>query len=249
LAAGVLLLPSAANAITTLTFSGFANGEIVDVDFVPQGISTIATTNLGAGPNFGITADSGMMFNMDPDLEGPPIKNWSAGNLPSNTALGNILIIQTNSTGCAAGQAPGSALDICDDPNDEGARPAGNFDITFTLPVDVFGFDLVDVENLIDEPGSIDFYEGLTSASLSWAQLQTRDGTIVWGDNSANRINSLTPAEVTLLTGTAMTTFDRIVINMGGSGAIDNLVIPEPGTAGLLVLGMLGLAAMGRSRH
>ena len=253
LAAGLLLLPSAASAITTVTFSGFANGEIVDVDFVSQGISTITTTNLGAGPNFGVTGDSGMMFNMDPDLEGPPMSTWSTGNLAPNTALGNILISQTNSTGCAAGQAPGSALDICDDPNDEGARPAGSFDITFTTAVDVFGFDLIDVEDAIATPtgelGSIVFHEGLTSASLDWTDLQTRDGSIVFGDNSANRVGAFTPAEVTALTGTTLTQFDRVVINMGGSGGIDNLIIPEPGTAGLLVLGMLGIAAMGRRRH
>ena len=61
------------------------------------------------------------------------------------------------------------------------------------------------------------------------------DPTVKFGDNSANRISPISGFGVA----------NRVVFNMGGSGAIDNLaaeVVPEP--ASLLVWG--GLAAVGR---
>ena len=247
---GALLLPGAASAIPTQTidFEGFAHGEIIDTDYAAQGITSFTITNLGGGPDLGVVGDTSMPFAMDPDLEGPPASMWDVGNLAPDTVLGNILFIQENSIGCQAGEAPGTALDICDNPDDEGSRPAGSIDILFSEAINTFGWDIIDVDSVIDELGTIVFHDGATTASLDWIDLQMRDNTIVYGNNSANRIIAFTPAEVTALTGTTITQFDRIVINMGGSGAIDNLVIPEPGTAVLLISGMLGMAWFRRRR-
>lgn len=243
-----LLLPGAASAIPnqTLDFEGFAHGEIIDTDYAAQGITSFTATNIGGGPDLVITGDTSMPILQDPDLEGPPNAMWDTGNLAPDTVLGNILFIQENSTGCQAGEAPGSALDICDDPDDEGSRPAGSIDILFAEAINTFGWDMVDMDSVVDELGNIVFYDGATTASLDWIDLQMRDNTIVYGNNSANRITAFTPGEVTALTGTTITQFDRIVINMGGSGGIDNLVIPEPTTAVLLVSGMLVMAWRGR---
>lgn len=229
------LAPGVASATTTITFSGLANGEIVDVDFAGLGLDSITTTNTGGGPDFGIIFDSTVPSFDDGDLEGPP---WSVGNLAPATVLGNILIIQENSTGCGD--------DICDIPDDEASRPAGDFDLSFaTTPITSFGWDMVDVENTFDENGSIVFHDGLSTFTITWDDLELGGAFavagLVFGNNSANRIPEITAASV------GLSQFDRIVINMGGSGGIDNLVIPEPGT-GLLVLagGVLGLIARRR---
>ena len=60
----------------------------------------------------------------------------------------------------------------------------------------------------------------------------------VFGDNSANRI---APIDLLAEFGDVA---DTVELSFGGSGAVDNLVvtfIPEPTTAGLLGLGLLGL--------
>jgi hypothetical protein len=238
-AAAFLITPGLASGITIVTFSGFTHGEIVDTDFAAQGITSITVDNFRVGgPDLGVIFDSAN-GSSDPDLEDP----WSGGNLPSTTVLGNILIIQENTTGCGD--------DICDLPDDEATRPAGEFDILFSSAVGLFGFDLIDVEDTVLPPtgerGSIDFYDGATVATLDWTDLVTRDGTISFGNNTANRVSPFTPFEVSTLTGQTLSQFDRVVITMGGSGAIDNLVIPEPATAVLLLAGLLGLYGLRRS--
>ena len=235
--AAALLLPGAAVATTTITFSefGVVHGEVVDTDFASLGLDSIITTNIGGGPDLGVVFDSLLMGTNDGDLEGPP---WNVGNLAPNTVLGNILIIQENSSGCGD--------DVCDVPDDEGSRPAGSFDLSFaTTPITSFGFDIVDVEDTTAENGSIVFYDGAASFTISFDELEVGGAFevagLVFGNNSANRIPEITAASL------GLSQFDRIVINMGGSGGIDNLVIPEPGT-GLLVLmgGALGLAVRRR---
>ena len=227
------LAPGAAAATTTITFSefGLVNGEVVDTDFASLGLDSITTTNIGGGPNLGIIFDSMTPSFDDGDLEGPP---WTVGNLAPSTSLGNILIIQENSTGCGD--------DVCDVPDDEGTRPAGSFDLSFaSAPITSFGFDLIDVEGTTAENGSIVFHDGLATFTITFDDLELGGAFavagLVFGNNSANRIPEITAASV------GLSQFDRVVINMGGSGGIDNLVIPEPGT-GLLVIagGALGLA-------
>ena len=210
-----------------IDFEGTAHGEVVDTDFAASGLVLITTTNIGGGPDLGITFDTNETGTMDPDLEDP----WSLGNI-SGLDLGNILVIQENSTGCGD--------DICDVPDDEGSRPAGSFEFLFNTPITFFGFDLIDVDGTGVENGSITFFDGLSSFTIDWSDFEAGGAFevagLVFGDNSANRIPEITAGDV------GLTQFDRIVIDMAGSGGIDNLVIPEPGTAALLGLGCLGLA-------
>ena len=69
------------------------------------------------------------------------------------------------------------------------------------------------------------------------------DPTIVLGNNTANRFAAVTAESV------GLDRFDRVVLNLGGSGGIDNVqatLIPEPSTALLMALGLGGLALPGR---
>jgi hypothetical protein len=43
-------------------------------------------------------------------------------------------------------------------------------------------------------------------------------------------------------------TFDRVIVTMGGSGALDNIVIPEP-AAGVLLMGALFILTASRRKR
>jgi hypothetical protein len=249
----VVLLAAAALSVfgvgpaqaVTITFSGLAHGEIVGTDFAAQGIADIVTTNLGGGPNLGIVFDTERDPAVEVNDDDLLRKNdgWDAGNLASTTVLGNALIIQENSTGCAAGNLPGSAGDVCDDPDDEGTRAAGRFEIFFTGPIPGLGFDLIDVEDARTEFGSITFFNGAVMGNtITWLQLAAMDATIAYGDNSANRISPLVPAD------TGLAEFNRVRIILGGSGAVDNLelpFIPTPEPSALLLWASTAAALAG----
>ena len=72
----------------------------------------------------------------------------------------------------------------------------------------------------LQEDGSIVFHDGGSSFTILWSDLELGGAFavpgLVFGNNSANRIPEITAASV------GLTQFDRIVINMGGSGGIDN---------------------------
>jgi hypothetical protein len=127
---------------------------------------------------------------------------------------------------------------VCDVPDDEGDRPAGSFDIRLSSAISGFGFDLVDVENETAEAGSITFFDGANSVARTWSQLLAADASIVWGDNFINRIGVIQAGAL------GLTQIDRVLISMGGSGGIDNLVLdtdfpPVPEPVGLGALGAL----------
>ena len=218
-------------AVTIVTFEGLSHGRIVDTDFAAQGISQIITTNPNRSFDYGVMFDTTRTGTEDPDLEDA----WDGGNA-AGSVLGNILIIQENSNGCSD--------DICNKPDDEGNRPGGSFDIRLSSVISGFGFDLVDVESETIEGGGITFFDGANSVMRTWVQLHTADPSIVWGDNFVNRVGVIQAASL------GLTQIDRILISMGGSGGIDNLVldtdfppVPEPAAAGLVGALVAGLAA------
>jgi hypothetical protein len=237
-AAALGLAAQGASALTIVTFEGLSHGRIVDTDFAAQGISQIITNNPNRSFDFGVIFDTTRTGTADPDLEDA----WNGGNLASATVLGNILIIQENNTGCGD--------DVCNSPDDEGNRPGGSFDIRLSSAISGFGFDLIDVESETVEGGAITFYDGANSVTRTWVQLMAADPSIVWGDNYANRIGVMQAASL------GLTQFDRIVIALGGSGGIDNLVldddfppVPEPAGAALVGALLAGLAARRGARR
>lgn len=209
----------------TVDFEGLAHGEIVR-NQIP-GLS-VRARNVGGGPNLAIIFDSGATGTRDPDLEDP----WSGGNLPSNTDLGNVLIIAENATDA-------NHDGILDYPDDEGSRPAGWIKFVFDDPIEQFGIDLVDIDDAVLEDGKFVFRDvDGTVVMYGFDELGNRDPSIVWGDNTINRIRPFTAGELEI------NEFDKVWVVFGGSGAVDNIVygalqIPEP-TA--LALGGLALA-------
>ena len=80
-------------------------------------------------------------------------------------------------------------------------------------------------------------------ASISFAELLPGglyDQGAVFGNNTLNRIAPIRGPSA----------FDTVVITLGGSGAVDNLVfaMPAPGAFGLLALG-LGLFGVSRRKQ
>jgi len=228
-----LLLMASPAAAVTLDFEEFDHGDRVTSS---QGV-TIRTVNY-SGPDIGVAFDSNASGTADPDLQrnSSGSMGWEAGNLAPSTDLGNLLIIQEHSYSCGSSS--------CYNPDDEGDRPAGYFDLDFSALgsfVD-FSMDLVDVESYTAEPGYVRFYlGGVQVATRSFMSFLT-DPSVVYGDNSANHIDVISGIE-----------FDRVVIRMGGSGGVDNIVagspVPEPSAALLFAVGSTGAAAYFRRRE
>lgn len=111
--------------------------------------------------------------------------------------------------------------DTCTDPNDQGARPAGTISFSFSRTVYIDSLDFFDIEG--PEIGDVVLF------GPGGIVLNTLEIPDTGGDNQWAR----------LLIG-----IDGVIamdVNMGGSGAIDNLEYTVPLPAGLpLLLGALG---------
>lgn len=223
-------------AAVTLTFDdiGLVHGSVVDTQYAGVTISAI---NTGGGPNLAVAFDTDLTGTRDDDLEFGT--GWAAGNLAPDTKLGKLIIIQENTIGCSDG--------VCDAPDDEGSRPAGTLIFDFDVAVTSFGFDLVDVESLASENGSLTLYDGATSVDIPMSSLLAG---LSLGNNSANRIDALL---VPTLNGFGpLAQITKAELNLAGSAGIDNVTftpVPEPSTAALLALGAAVLGARARSRR
>jgi hypothetical protein len=120
----------------------------------------------------------------------------------------------------------------------------------FSAPLKSLGFDLIDVEGP-DEfgPGSgyyaVFYSETNASASIGFGTLALMDGSIRYGDNTANRIHSVSFDQF------GLNRFDRVEIYFGGSAAIDNIKfipMPEPATMLLLGSALIVIAGIGGKR-
>lgn len=221
LVAALAIAASPAQA-ATITFDDLLLGH-GDIVTAAPGV-TIVADNFRRAFDYAVVFDTEATGTVDADLEaGGPVR-WSGGNLVG-TQLDLVLILQENALGCSDG--------TCDSPDDEGGRPAGTLGFVFDVPVTTFGFDLLDVDSVTSENGSITFADTLGgSVTIDFATLLT--GYEI-GDNTANRIAPLTAAAL------GLGPIDVVTFTLGGSGAIDNLdytLVPEPGTAALLGLGL-----------
>jgi len=234
---------SATTHATTITFSGLSHGEILGSQFAP--FLTVSAVNPNRSHDLAIVFDTTEVGTSDPDLEGPP---WAGGNLAAAAVvLGNAAIIAEND-----GDANND--DIIDDPDDEGSRPAGSMTFDFTASTEeftVFGFDIIDIEGIIVEESTIDFFDGNTPlGSVNFSEFTTAgplfDPTIAFGNNTANRIGPYTIGELGV-----SAEFNKVVFNLGGSSAIDNLfVIPEPSSWALAATSLVtGFIAIRRRRR
>lgn len=143
-----------------------------------------------------------------------------AGNTLGEITPGNLLILhETNN--CVG--------DFCPNPDDQGARLAGTFRFDFMNPVLVGSLDFFDIEGA--EIGDVVLYDAANAVLATFA-IPSTGGDNLWQRLFMN-VSGVSAME----------------INMGGSGAIDNLeftVVPVPGAL-LLMLG--ALAPMGFFRR
>ncbi|MDJ0849616.1 MAG: PEP-CTERM sorting domain-containing protein [Myxococcota bacterium] len=213
-----------------IDFNGLVNGEVIDDQFQLDFGVTISAVNNGGGPDFAIAFDSTLDDTRDEDLE-----------FDAATGLLNLLIVQENDEGCRV-LGPD---DPCDLPDDEGSRlsdmPTAEVTFSFADPIRDLGFDLIDIEGDMEEPGSVVFLSGGDALlSIHFADLPG----FVFGDRSVNEVG---PIDLREFEAQGMA-IDEVRFELGGSGAIDNVLftpVPEPATAALLGL---GLAAFGRAR-
>ena len=239
--------------IQTQTFNDLSHGQIVDNEF-SNGINgfTVSGANIGGGPDLIVAFDTFEQNTADPDLEDP----FNLGNANTseifrdlqdpNNSNSNVsrffdaLIIQEN--GQEDPDRPGF---IDSDPDDEGTRPAGTIQLDFESPISRFGFDLLDVENVGEEFNLVFSNGDEVLATVPFEEFVTDDettsglffdDTIEFGNNSANRIVPITSSRLRAFTGDdTIESFDQIAINLGGSGAVDNIrfetFVPEPTSA------------------
>ena len=242
LLAGAIAVAVAGTA-GALSFDSLAHGEIAhELDGV-----TITAENFNRNFHYAVGFDTRENGTRDPDLEAAGSDPfWSGGNI-THEALNVILVIQENSYGCGDG--------VCNLPDDEGRRDAGNLIFDFDVVLIAFGFDVVDVEDAMAENGRVSFFVGNQPlAEVEFMDFVTEgsgfyDPYIEYGNNTANRISPITAMDLEI------ESFDRVIITMGGSGGIDNVVfeafpvtnVPEPTTAILIVLGLL-VASVSRRR-
>ncbi|WDE09718.1 hypothetical protein [Thalassomonas haliotis] len=227
----VLSTTNALAGMIVLDFDDFQDGQIIDDEYFSQHGVTINSMNYidGVAGNGNDVSNRQVAFNTlndssrDNDLEYNNNNNdykdpgsafsYSALNLPGYAGAdnpGNILILQENGNGCSDG--------ICDDPDDEGSRAAGYFEFVFDDLVSILNLDFFDTEDTSSMNGfnAIEFYdENDNEVHAGMFVPEVADGQFIrQGFNNINDIK-------------------RMVINMPGSGGIDNLVftttdVPEP---------------------
>ncbi len=208
-----------------IDFDDQAAGTIIDTEYAP--LLNLRTKNRGGGPDVGVIFDTLHPTGGDYDLRGP-FDSKDPG-LADNFNTGNVLIIHENHN---------CNTDTCRNPDDEGSRPAGTF---------YFNFESV-----------------ITLESIDFFDIETAEN----GRKPANAIKLFDAADNEIMPGTFYTpdtggdnmwgqlVFDvegvkRIELNMGGSGAIDNIrftVVPIPPAVWLFGAGLIGLVGLARRK-
>jgi len=213
-----------ANAVV-INFDDLATGTIVDSEYAP--LLNVSVKNLGGGPDVGVIFDTLHPTGGDADLGGP--FNSSNPDFPGKLNTGNVLIIHENHN-CNA--------DSCRDPDDEGSRPAGTFFFDFGTMINLESIDFFDIENAENGKSHKNAIKLFDEADIEIVPntFYTPDtgGDNMWDQRVFN-----------------VEGVKRIELNMGGSGAIDNIrftVVPIPPAAWLFGTGLIGLAGLARRR-
>ena len=210
-------LACTAQANNIIDFEGFAKGTIIDDEYSDIGVSIYGYNKDQSAGNLGVIFDTTETNTADPDLEAP-FYNTDGSNLGVANP-GNVLIIHEHPGEC-------DAYTCGDDPDDEGSKPAGYFNIVFDEAVALNSIDFFDIE--YGENGNTNKNKITLTGTETYGQFHT---PATGGDNQWTRLN-FNVVGVT-----------SIKIKLHGSGAIDNInfarmTVPAPATALLAFLGM-----------
>jgi hypothetical protein len=219
------LIPQANAAV--INFDDQATGTIIDTEYAP--VVSLRVKNRGGGPDLGVIFDTLNPTGGDIDLGGPFDSNNP--KLADNFKTGNVLIIQENRMGCDTA--------ICTNPDDEGSRPAGTFYFDFETVITLESIDFFDVEtaeNGRTPNNAIKLFDAADNEIMPDTFYTPDTG----GDNMWDQL-----------------VFDvdgvkRIELNLGGSGAIDNIrftVVPIPPAIWLFGSGLIGLVGLARRKN
>lgn len=205
-------------------WAGSASADVIDFESLSAG--DIVDSQLSGvtiyGHNFDHTGAGNLAVIFDTDAPTGGDGDLGAPFTPGHFEPGNVLIIHENPWTCSNG--------VCNNPDDEGSRPAGWVDITFDTAVTLQSIDFFDIEQaengqtpqnailLFDENG-LDLGGGFFTPNTG-------------GDNTWGQVNFGDFADVT-----------RIRVHFGGSGALDNIVysVPAPASLLLILAGLMGL--------
>lgn len=218
----VLCCSSTVVNAAVIDFEGFAMGTIIDDEYGTS--PAVSAINIGGGPNLAVIYDTRPPIGEDPDLEAPftNINNTQLGSL----SPGNVLILQENFT-CDE--------DTCSAPDDEGTRAAGTFFFEFESVINLTSIDFFDIEGDETPGNAINLFDVNGNEIMAGLFFTPDTG----GDNKWDQL-------VFNVDGVK-----RIELNMGGSGAIDNIqysVVPVPAAAWLFGTGLLGLVGVARRK-
>ncbi|MGJ8682207.1 PEP-CTERM sorting domain-containing protein, partial [Paraglaciecola sp.] len=224
--------------VSVLDFDSFQDGQIIDNEYLnSHGVSISSVNYKGDNPdilNRQVAFNTLNNSSRDNDLEFNNNNNdyndvdsdyrYTALNMPGYSGAsnpGNVLILQENGWGCSDG--------VCNHPDDEGTRAAGYFEFQFTNLVDILNIDFFDIEDQVNQ--DVKYY------------------AIQFFDESNNEIhqNNYMPTmgdgQFVRQVFSGVSNVKRLIINMPGSGAIDNLAfkateVPEPTTLAILFIAL-----------
>ena len=263
---------SAAVVTFNVGFNELQHGEVITNQYQDLGLTVSALTNRKGNDGMAIGFDSGLseakkdnVPRDDFDLLEP----WDGGNLVDKGLSSDQRgVLQQGVMAIIAENEIDNDNDgLIDTPDDEAKRPAGYLNFEFDEPILSFGIDLMDIEEFgnTKEKGSIEFFgtdadgnevskyvlfEEFTDPGSEFYAANNSPytpGDFEFENNYANRVAPITAEAM------GMTSFYQVRINLGGSGAVDNLVwtkaeaVPEP--ASLLAWAGLVTAAGWRYRR
>lgn len=218
-----------------IDFEGYSAGTIIDDEYTTsQGVTIkgVNTYNTPDTHNVATIFDSNAYTGGDKDLAAPFYKSTDA--LKENPFTpGNILIIHETANECDG--------ITCTDPDDEGkSGPAGSgyFEFSFSESITLNSVDFFDIEyNEANAPKfAIELFsdDAFTNVVFEDTYFVPTTG----GDNTWDR-----------LFFSNVTGVKSIRINLGGSGAIDNIdytSIPEPSSMLLSILCLFGFRVLNK---
>jgi hypothetical protein len=242
----------------TIDLDDYTHGTILNG--LDLGFVVIDGDNFHNSTDHVVTFDTTRTGTRDRDLEGANGNGgkWDKGNLKGKrNVLGNILILQEIDRGF--GGYTDATQTVVAAPDDEGRRRggrddsrrsragAGEISMNFSRPIDSFGFTLIDVEETGEFNRETGFFalfsDGTNEKKIAFADLidpssAYYDASIKFGDNSANRIEAMTAAEL------GLDNIESVTINLGGSGGVGDLQVtgvptPTAAIAGVAVMGLL----------